>query len=60
MRSTRRRSRRTDPLASARAVQAVLDQLSNSLPDMIPRSHKNLVGMLQSVRNLSVNLQIIY
>lgn len=53
MRSTRRRSRRTDPLASAGAVQAVLDQLSTSLPDIIPRSHKNLVGMLQSVRNLS-------
>jgi hypothetical protein len=36
-------------------VQAVLDNLSNSLPDIIPRSHKNLVGMLQSVRNLSAS-----
>jgi hypothetical protein len=53
MRSTRRRSRRHDPLASASAVQGMLDQLTASLPDIIPRSQKNLIGMLQSVRNLS-------
>ena len=52
MRSTRRRSRRPDPLASASAVQGVLEQLAVSLPNLIPRSHKNLVSMLQSVRNL--------
>lgn len=52
MRSTRRRSRRMDPLASASAVQSILGQLSASLPDIIPRSRKKLVGMLQSVRNL--------
>jgi hypothetical protein len=34
-------------------VQGVLDQLADSLPDIIPRSQKNLVSMLQSVRNLS-------
>jgi hypothetical protein len=56
MRSTRRRSRRPDPLASVSAVQGVLDQLAASLPDIIPRSQKNLVGMLQSVRNLSARL----
>lgn len=55
MRSTRRRSRRPDSLAAASAVQAVLDNLSNSLPDIIPRSHKNLIGMLQSVRNLNAH-----
>ncbi len=54
MRSTRRRSRRIDPLASAAAVQGVLGQLSASRPDLIPHSHKNLVSMLQSVRNLYV------
>jgi hypothetical protein len=53
MRSTRRRSRRPDPLASVSAVQGVLDQLAVSLPDIIPSSQKNLVSMLQSVRNLS-------
>jgi hypothetical protein len=53
MRSTHRRSRRPDPLASASAVEGVLDQLATSLPDIIPRSQKNLVSMLQSVRNLT-------
>jgi hypothetical protein len=52
MRSTHRRSRRPDPLASASAVQGVLEQLAVSLPDIIPRSHRNLISMLQSVRNL--------
>jgi hypothetical protein len=54
MRSTHRRHRCHDPLASASAVQGVLDQLAISLPDIIPRSQKNLVSMLQSVRNLYV------
>jgi hypothetical protein len=53
MRVTRRRSRRQDPLASVSGVRGVLDQLADSLPDIIPRSQKNLVSMLQSVRNLS-------
>jgi hypothetical protein len=53
MRSTRRRSRRPDPLASVAGVQGVLDQLAVSLPNIIPRSQKNLVGMLQSIRNLA-------
>lgn len=52
MRSTRRRSRRPDPLVSVIAVEGVLDQLTVSLPGIIPRSHKNLVSMLQAVRNL--------
>ena len=53
MRSTRRRSRRKDPLASALAVQGVLEQLAVSLPDIIPRLQKNLMSMLQSIRNLN-------
>lgn len=53
MRSTRRRSRRHDPLASVSAVQGILDQLAVSLPDIIPHSQRNLVGMLQSIRNLA-------
>jgi hypothetical protein len=52
VRSTHRRSRRPDPLASVSAVQGVLDLLASSLPDIIPHSQKNLMGMLQSVRNL--------
>jgi hypothetical protein len=52
MRSTRRRSRRPDPLSSTSAVQGVLDLLAISLPEIIPRSQKNLISMLYSVRNL--------
>ncbi len=52
MRATRRRTRRTDPLASASAVEAVLNELHSSLPDLIPRSHKNLSSLLNSVRGL--------
>lgn len=53
MRLTRRRQRRPDLLASVSAVEGILDQLATSLPDIIPRSQKSLVSMLQSVRNLS-------
>jgi len=49
---TKRRSRRPDPLASAAAVERVLDSLRASLPDVIPRSRKNLVALLNSVRGL--------
>src|SRR5436305_7179774 len=50
--TTKRRNRRPDPLASAPAVERVLDALRASLPDAIPRSHKNLVALLNSVRGL--------
>lgn len=49
---TKRRRRRPDPLASALAVERVLEHLRSSLPDLIPRSHRNLVAMLNSVRGL--------
>lgn len=52
MRATRRRTRRPDPLGSASAVEAVLYSLCTSLPDLIPRSHKNLSSLLNSVRGL--------
>lgn len=52
MKATRRRTRRADPLASATAVEAVLDSLRTSLPDLIPRSRKNLSSLLNSVRGL--------
>lgn len=52
MKATRRRTRRTDPLASAAAVEAVLNSLRSSLPDLIPHSHKKLVSLLNSVRGL--------
>ncbi|HEX7317648.1 MAG TPA: hypothetical protein VF297_27345 [Pyrinomonadaceae bacterium] len=52
MKATRRRSRRNDPLASAEGIGRVLDSLRSSLPEIIPRTHKNLVSLLNSVRGL--------
>lgn len=49
---TKRRQRHPDPMASAAAVGRVLDSLHVSLPDLIPRSHRNLVALLNSVRGL--------
>lgn len=52
MKATRRRPRRPDPLGSAAAVEALLSSLRASLPDLIPRSHKDLTSLLNSVRGL--------
>jgi hypothetical protein len=52
LKATRRRTRRPDPLASSTGVEAVLDSLRASLPELIPRSHKNLCSLLNSVRGL--------
>jgi hypothetical protein len=53
LRPTRRRARRTDPLASA-AVIAILASLRAALPDIIPQSQEQLLRMLQAVRGLYV------
>lgn len=52
MKATRRRTRRPDPLGSVAAVEAVLDSLRAALPDLVPRSHKNLTSLLNAVRGL--------
>ena len=52
MKATRRRTRRVDPLASAESVGRVLEHLRSSLPELIPRSHKSLSSLLNSVRGL--------
>ena len=52
MKATRRRTRRPDPLGSAAAVEAILESLRTSLPELIPRSHKNLSPLLNAVRGL--------
>jgi hypothetical protein len=52
LKATRRRTRRPDPLASAGGVEAVLEQLRASLPDLIPQSRRNLASLLNSVRGL--------
>lgn len=52
MSPTKRRTRRRDPLASKHAVEAVLDTLRTSLPEIVPESRKSLFSMLQAVRGL--------
>jgi hypothetical protein len=52
LKATRRRTRRADPLASAEGVERVLRHLRSSLPELIPRSHKSLSSLLNSVRGL--------
>lgn len=52
MKANRRRTRRPDPLGSTAAVEAILDALRASMPDFVPRSHKNLCSLLNSVRGL--------
>lgn len=52
MKATRRRTRSTDPLASAAAVEFLLEQLRASLPDLIPQSRKDLSSLLNAVRGL--------
>ena len=52
MKATKRRTRRADPLASAAAIEAVLASLRSSLPELVPRSHKRLSSLLNSVRGL--------
>jgi hypothetical protein len=52
LKATRRRTRRADPLASAEGVGRVLDSLRASLPELLPRTHKDLVSLLNSVRGL--------
>jgi hypothetical protein len=52
MRANRRRSRRQDPLASASAVESVLERLRAALPEVIPSGRKQLASLLNAVRGL--------
>ena len=51
MKATRRRRRRPDPLASPAAVRFVFERLRSALPDLIPRTEKELVRLLRAVRH---------
>ena len=48
MRTTRRRKRQPDPLASAAAVRAVFDELRRRLPEIIPTDEKRLASLLRA------------
>ena len=52
MKATRRRTRSASPFSSADAVRAVCLQLRELCPDIIPQSEKQLLLMLESVRNV--------
>ena len=52
MRATRRRLRTLDPLASPDTVRAICDQLRERLPDLTPKSEKQLLRLLAAVRHV--------
>lgn len=51
LRATRRRLRKTDPLASLEAVRSVVEKLRSALPDLIPQKEKELVRLLRAARH---------
>ena len=53
MKTTRRRRRATDPLASAEAVRAVLEELRRRLPDLIPKKEKDFVAQMRAAVHAS-------
>jgi hypothetical protein len=52
VKATRRRTRSLSPFSSADAVRSVCAQLRTLCPDIIPQSEKQLLLMLESVRNI--------
>jgi hypothetical protein len=52
LRATRRRTRRSDQLASADSVLAILDELRTRLPGFIPSNFNDLRRLLRAVRHL--------
>lgn len=52
MRANRRRPRKSDPLANPEAIRLILARLRELLPEVIPKSEKQLIKMLNAVRNV--------
>jgi hypothetical protein len=52
LRASRRRQRTTDPLAHPDAVRAVLALLRERLPEIIPTGEKQIIRLLNAVRNI--------
>jgi hypothetical protein len=52
MRAKHRRNRLTHPLASPQAVQSIFSQLRALLPEIIPRTDKDLIRMLRAARHI--------
>lgn len=52
MRANRRRQRKLDPLAHPEAIRSVFRRLRELLPDIIPISEKQIIKLLNAVRNV--------
>src|SRR5437868_4881167 len=52
MRANRRRQRKPDPLAHPEAIRSIFEKLRGLLTDIIPKSEKYLIKMLNAVRNI--------
>lgn len=52
MRAHRRRQRRPNPLSHPESIRALLRQLREQLPEIIPTSEKQLIKLLNAVRNV--------
>lgn len=52
MQSNRRRQRTPDPLANPDAVRAVIDQLRERLPEIVPAGEKLAIKMLEATRHV--------
>jgi hypothetical protein len=52
MRSNRRRQRKPDPLAQPESIRLVISHLRELLPDVIPSSEKQIIKLLNAVRNI--------
>src|SRR5919107_2106899 len=52
MRAHRRRQRRPDPLAYPESIRALLRQLREHLPEIIPTGERQLIKLLNAVRNI--------
>lgn len=52
MKTARRRKRAFDPLATPSGVRGVLAQLASLAPELIPKSEKELVSLLNAVRHI--------
>ena len=52
MKTTRRRTRRSDQLASTKGIERVIEKLRGRLPELIPRTRNDLASLLNSVRGL--------
>ncbi|HYL98150.1 MAG TPA: hypothetical protein VEZ90_04290 [Blastocatellia bacterium] len=52
LRTTRRRQRQIDPVATPDGVRSIIEELRDRNPDLIPNNYKRLVSLLNAVRHV--------